>query len=95
MVIDLERERLLPLREVARLFPGRTGRGVSMATVWRWVMQGRKGICLETVFIGGQRYSSIEAVSRWVDRCNPCSAALPVRKVDGSEIAKRLAAEGF
>ena len=94
MKLDLENERLIPLREVARMFPGRTGRGVSMATVWRWVTHGRRGVRLAAIFVGGARYSSRSAVERWIIDCNRAVTPHPVGG-DDDRVTSALNAEGI
>lgn len=58
-------EQLLTLSAAARAIPGRSGQGVHAATTWRWVRRGVRGIRLETVLIGGIRYTSREALERF------------------------------
>jgi hypothetical protein len=70
-MIDISTEELVSLSEVASMFPGRRGRKVAVATCWRWATRGRKGVRLETISIGGRRYTSREALMRWIDRLNP------------------------
>ncbi len=40
----------------------------SVATLWRWALKGVQGIRLETVKIGGRRFTSIEALDRFASR---------------------------
>ncbi len=69
-MIDLQSETLIPLKEVCRMFPGRSGKGMSLSSVWRWVLHGRRGHKLESLRIGGQRCTSREAVSRFITALN-------------------------
>jgi len=69
MAIDLERERIVPLRDVPGLsiIPRRrNGASLHLATLYRWAQRGRGGVCLETALIGGQRVTSVEAVLRFL-----------------------------
>ena len=59
-------EHLLTLSAAARELPGPSGRGVHVATLWRWAHRGVRGIRLESVMIGGIRYTSREALERFV-----------------------------
>ena len=97
-MIDPTAEKLLTPHQVAAMFPGRSGTGVSVATVWRWLSgRGRRGVVLESIRVGGSRYSSREAVSRFVQHVN----ARPVRNHDqraeheAETVAKLLEAEGL
>ena len=49
-----------------------------IATVWRWALYGVcNGIRLESIKIGGQRFTSREAIGRFLVRLNE-PAAVPV-----------------
>lgn len=39
-----------------------------LATVYRWTTRGLQGIVLESVQIGGKRYTSLEAIQRFIER---------------------------
>ena len=69
-MIDIENETLILPREVCRMFPGRSGKGIALCTAWRWMLKGRKGHKLESLIVGGQRYTSREAVCRFAVACN-------------------------
>ncbi len=72
MPTELHSEELITLAEAARAIPGRRpGQRLSISTVWRWVTAGVKGgIRLESVAVGGQRFTSREALSRFIARCD-------------------------
>ncbi len=53
--------------EAAAQFPGRRP---SRATMWRWYLRGCKGVKLETLLIGGQRYTSKAAIERFIQAQN-------------------------
>lgn len=68
MTIDWENERVISLRDVTKHVKSRaSGKRLSVATVWRWSL--RKKNPLETFKTPGGRFTSIEAVSRFLDRC--------------------------
>lgn len=60
-------ERVVPLSEARNLFP----RPVSQATVELWVRQGVRGVTLESFFCGRKRYTSEEAIQRFIEKQNP------------------------
>lgn len=62
MSSDLLKEKRLTLTELAR------EQNVSMPTAWRWSMKGARGVKLETMQIGGRRYTTQEAFQRFVER---------------------------
>jgi hypothetical protein len=67
MSIDPINDRLLPLREAAGLFPRRRmGTKVNIATLWRWMTTGARGVVLETVRVGNQNYTTEQAVRDFI-----------------------------
>jgi hypothetical protein len=63
---DLMKERLVSLKEARQEFPKRP----SIPTLWRWILGGVSGVRLESILIGGRRYTSGEACRRFVAACN-------------------------
>jgi hypothetical protein len=66
MTIDLNTERVLPLSAVPEHLPKRNGKKVHYSTVYRWATKGARGRRLETVMCGGVRFTTVEAVHRFV-----------------------------
>ncbi len=71
-MIDLFRETIIPLK-AARQHLGNPHK----ATVGRWASTGSKGVVLETILIGTRRYTSEEAIDRFVARRNAVSDGRP------------------
>lgn len=71
-MIDIEQEELLTLLAAARRLPhGRASKPVHVATLHRWCSHGLAGGArLETVKIGGVRYTSTEALERFIENCS-------------------------
>jgi hypothetical protein len=72
MAIEIEREPLFPLRlasrEVKNLLFGRRGdRPIHPATWHRWAGHGCRGVRLETLQVGGARYTSLAAIQRFFE----------------------------
>lgn len=65
MSINLQEERLLTFREAAAYLPA--GYTPRPSTWWRWWHNGHKNVRLETLVIGGRRYTSAEAVARFAE----------------------------
>jgi hypothetical protein len=61
-VINLLNEAPISLSEASRLLPGRP----HIATIHRWRLRGVRGVCLETVLVGGRRYTSRQALERFL-----------------------------
>lgn len=62
----LHRERVLPLNEVAKILPVRNGRRTHYSTIYRWATKGVRGHVLESFLVGGIRYTTHEALERFV-----------------------------
>lgn len=63
-------ESLITLRAASKLIPGRRGRGVNLSTIWRWCLYGARGVKLDSITIGGARYTSKEAIARFIEKCS-------------------------
>ena len=68
-MISLADENLIAIKAVPDHVPrnSRTGKKINQATIWRWLQRGCRGVKLETVLIGGQRYTSLEALQRFAE----------------------------
>lgn len=79
MPIDIENERVIPIREAPKHIPGRP----NVSTAYRWMTDGVKvsgtneRVRLETVKVGGQRFTSIEAIQRFIARTTRNSPGAP------------------
>lgn len=62
----LHEENLIALREVPDCLPRRRGQKVHMTTIYRWVQRGARGKVLESILLGGVRYTSLEALQRFM-----------------------------
>ena len=65
-MIDHENEELLSMTAASKLLPGRP----NVATLWRWRTAGCRGHKLETLLYCGRRYTSREAISRFLAAIN-------------------------
>lgn len=95
MSINTEIEAVIPFSDARTSFPG--GKRLSLATLHRWRLHGVRGVRLETILIGGLRYTSSEAITRFIAAQNadesptpPVSPAQRTRqaKAAQSELAK-------
>ncbi len=71
-MVSVEQENLITLRAAARLVPSSRGgkSGIHVATVYRWTNKGVRGQRLETILVGGIRYTSEAALWRFVGKLN-------------------------
>ncbi|MEO9930373.1 MULTISPECIES: DUF1580 domain-containing protein [Rhodopirellula] len=67
MKIDVQNEQPITLAEVPKYVPKRGGKKVHYSTVYRWTTKGARGRVLASVMVGGIRYTTIEAVRRFLD----------------------------
>jgi hypothetical protein len=65
MTIDVQSETLVSFSDARSAFPGNVRR-LSLATLHRWRLNGVRGVKLATVLIGGLRYTSLEAIVRFI-----------------------------
>jgi hypothetical protein len=90
-MIDIHKENVFPLSAGTHRLETRP----SAASLWRWALKGLRGTKLETVLIGGRRYTSDAAFDRFVRSINEAGAALPpptrVRAKQRAAAAKRAA----
>jgi hypothetical protein len=63
MPIEIRFEKLIPISEIPSHAPGRP----HLATCWRWTNRGCRGVKLETLLIGGKRFTSLEALQRFAE----------------------------
>lgn len=59
---DLLQEELLPFALAIRSLPGTP----HVSTGYRYAMQGIRGVVLETVKVGGKRFTSRQAIMRFI-----------------------------
>ena len=91
-------EKLVSLPGATRLLPGRP----HISTLWRWATRGVRSVRLETTLIGGRRYTSHEALERFIDRTTGSIGSagghpqLPSARMSAIKKAKEeLANDGF
>ena len=65
MAID-QSEDLVAWRHAAESIPG----APHISTLHRWRLRGVRGHRLESILVGGSRYTSRQAIARFIDACN-------------------------
>ncbi|NLX56719.1 MAG: DUF1580 domain-containing protein [Planctomycetaceae bacterium] len=73
-MIDASCERLVPICDVPKMVPHRP----HISTVVRWWTRGVKNQKLETLLLGGRRYTSAEALQRFFERSTAASDGQPI-----------------
>jgi hypothetical protein len=61
-MMDWDTDSLIPLAKAP--LPGH------VATKWRWAMKGVRGVKLESIVVGGQRFTTADACRRFVANLN-------------------------
>jgi hypothetical protein len=77
-MIDLNRERVLPLERASklRILPRRRkNKRPHPATLYRWAQRGCRGVRLETIRVGGTLCTSVEAIQRFCNRLSQADSA--------------------
>lgn len=64
-MIDIDKESLMAFSEIPKWCEKRIGKRLHRSTIHRWRLRGARGAKLETIMIGGRRYTSIEALHRF------------------------------
>ena len=79
-MIDISTETVVSPAEAARRLPTRrAGKRPNIATLYRWMQTGCRGIRLEYILVGGTRCTSLEALQRFFDRLTEAAeTAAPV-----------------
>jgi hypothetical protein len=94
-MIDVTNEELITFSEARDAFPG--GRRPALATLHKWRLHGIRGVRLETAQIGGSRFTSREAIVRFLKEQNagqtPTPAITPSQRQRQAETANRLLKE--
>ena len=69
-------ESLISFAEAAKRLPGRP----HVNSLHRWRLRGVRGVRLESVLIGGKRFTSVEALQRFAQGCTETSASPTLSK---------------
>jgi hypothetical protein len=72
-MIDWQAEDLMTMTQASKEIPGRP----ALSTLWRWANKGCRGIKLDTLMVGGTRYTSTRAVQQFFEAITRASAETP------------------
>jgi len=64
---DFQQEQAITLAQAANHVPKRHGKKVHYSTLYRWATKGARGRVLESRLIGGIRYTTVEALQRFIN----------------------------
>ncbi len=65
---------LISIKQAAKLIPTRP----HIATIWRWIEHGCRGHKLQSWLVGGQRFTSRDAIEDFFAKLNPETAQTPI-----------------
>jgi hypothetical protein len=89
MAIDIATDELISLSQAAKCRPTPP----SPATLWRWHRKGIRGIRLETVLIGGKRYTTAEEFAAFCSRVTAADSSTTDERSDA--VRRRLEVRGL
>ena len=64
-MINVTQETLIAFRDVPAWTKAHLRNRVHPSTIHRWRLRGARGVKLETLLVGGTRYTSLEALNRF------------------------------
>ena len=64
-MIEVTAETLIQFRDLPKWTKDHLGRRIHPSTLHRWRLRGTRGVKLETLLVGGTRYTSVEALNRF------------------------------
>ncbi len=71
-MIDIRNDEMLTLREATTRIPGRP----HISTVFRWTADRK----LDSIKVGGRRWTSAEAIDLFIDKCNGQESSEPTQR---------------
>ena len=86
-MIKIRTENTVKLSKAGNKFPSRP----HPSTMWRWYMKGIRGVRLETFLCGGQRYTSTEAIERFIEGTTAAADGKPPPDRTSSQREKAIA----
>lgn len=85
---DILTEKPIPIGDAPKHIPGRP----HAATIWRWHQRGVRGVKLETYVCGGKRFTTIEAIRRFIRRTTEAKDGAPVEAAPSRQRKKQIEA---
>lgn len=79
MAINVEHDTLISLRQLPGFLQKKIGKRIHLSTVFRWRQRGIAGVRLETISIGRQTYTTLEAVITFFEKSTAARQNQPVQ----------------
>ena len=87
-MIDIQNENLIQFTDAPCHIPGRP----HIATVHRWRLRGARGVRLDSILVGGKRFTSTEAIERFIEQTTTAADGVTAPRTETSAAReKRLA----
>ena len=80
-MINHEAEEIVPIDESGKYFPSKPSR----PTIHRWWLKGIRGVKLETIVCGHKRFTSKEAIARFIAAQNAGESPVPAPTVTAKQ----------
>ncbi|MDB4367969.1 DUF1580 domain-containing protein [Mariniblastus sp.] len=77
-MIDVINEQMIPFSKVPSWCEKNIGNRPHRSTVHRWRLRGARGVKLETILVGGRRFTSREALLRFFDDSTAAESGPPI-----------------
>jgi hypothetical protein len=82
MAISIQKETLIPFREIPNWCEKNLGDRIHPSTAVRWRLRGARGVKLESILAGGQRYTSHEALLRFFNGATAAADATLIPRLE-------------
>lgn len=88
-MLNLDPTKFISLSEAAAILPGRP----SLCSLHRWTRRGVRGVRLETLLVGGKRFTTAEALQKFADAVTAAGASAPTRSAAVLSNRRAISAE--
>jgi Protein of unknown function (DUF1580) len=82
------REDLLRLADAAKIIPSHP----HTSTLWRWCLKGVKGVRLQTLVVGGRRYTTMTYLTEFIAHLSASRTTEPIAESSQRTTQKEVAA---
>ena len=91
-MIDIISEEMIPFSKVAKWCEKTIGDRPHPSTIHRWRLRGTRGVKLETILIGGRRFTSVEALLRFFDNSTAAESGVNAAQIQSHQRLREMQA---
>lgn len=84
-MIDIQNETPVQFSDAPKHVPGRP----HIATIHRWRLRGVRGVKLESALVGGKRFTTLEAIERFIDATTAAADGEPAPRAESNKARER------